>query len=212
MPDMGLEPASAGQITDTVFIVDDDPLVRSALEITLSLAGLKAVKFASAQNFLAHITAEDSGCVLTDIRMPGMDGIELQEELARRNLCMSVIVMTGHADVPLAVRAMKAGALDILEKPFKNELLVERVKAALALARENSEQASRRDSIVGKYRGLSERERDVLKLVADGRSSKEIGRTLDISPRTVDIHRSHIMEKMQAENLAMLVRMTAMIF
>jgi two-component system response regulator FixJ len=213
MPDSGSEPASAyaAQLTDTVFIVDDDPLVRSALEITLSLAGLKSVKFASAQQFLAHVTAEHSGCVLTDIRMPGMDGLELQEELVRRNACMSVIVMTGHADVPLAVRAMKAGALDILEKPFRNELLVERVNAALVLARQKSEQALRRDTIAARFHGLSDRERDVLKLVADGKSSKEIGRLLDISPRTVDGHRFHVMEKMQAENVAALVRMMAVI-
>lgn len=214
MSDRGSEPASAyaAQLTDTVFIVDDDPLVRSALEITLTLAGLKAVKFATAQQFLGHVTAEHSGCVLTDIHMPGMDGLELQEELARRNACMSVIVMTGRADVPLAVRAMKAGALDILEKPFKNELLVEKVMAALALARQKSEQASRRDGIAARYNSLSERERDVLKLVVAGKSSKEIGRDLDISPRTVDIHRSNLMEKMQAETLAALVRMTGLIF
>lgn len=214
MSDKKSEPASAyaAQLTDTVFIVDDDPLVRSALEITLTLAGLKAVKFASAQQFLAHVTAEHSGCVLTDIRMPGIDGLELQEQLARRNTCMSVLVMTGHADVPLAVRAMKAGALDILEKPFKNELLIEKVQAALALARQKSEQASQRDSIAARYESLSERERDVLKLVVAGKSSKEIGRDLDISPRTVDIHRSNLMEKMQAETLVALVHMTGIIF
>jgi two-component system response regulator FixJ len=213
MPESKPEPASAyaAQLTDTVFIVDDDPLVRSALEITLTLAGIKAVKFASAQQFLAHVTAEHSGCVLTDIRMPGMDGLELQEELTRRNTCMSVLVMTGHADVPLVVRAMKAGALDILEKPFKNELLVEKVIAALALARQKWEQASQREGITARYETLSERERDVLKLVVAGKSSKEIGRDLDISPRTVDIHRSHLMDKMQAETLAALVRMTGMI-
>lgn len=214
MPDKESEPASAyaAQLTNTVFIVDDDPLVRSALEITLTLAGLKAVKFASAQQFLAHVSAEHCGCVLTDIRMPGMDGLELQEELARRNSCMSVLVITGHADVPLAVRAMKAGALDILEKPFKKELLVKKVMAALALARQKSEQASQRDGIAARYDRLSERERDVLKLVVAGKSSKEIGRALDISPRTVDVHRANLMEKMQADNLAALVRMMTMTF
>lgn len=214
MPDKVSEPASAyaAQLTDTVFIVDDDPLVRSALEITLTLAGLKAVKFATAQQFLANVTAGHSGCVLTDIRMPGMDGLELQQELAHRNACMPVIVMTGHADVPLTIRAMKAGALDLLEKPFKNELLIERVTAALALARQKSEQASQHARIAARYDSLSERERDVLKHVTAGRSSKEIALALDISPRTVDVHRSNVMEKMQAENLAALVRMTAMIF
>jgi len=200
--------AYAEQLNDTVFVVDDDALVRGSLEITLSLAGFKVVKFASAAQFLAQMTPRNSGCVLTDIRMPGMDGLELQAALAERNARMSVIIMTGHADVPLAVRAMKAGALDILEKPFDKVLLVERVEAALAIAGQKAAQADKEGAITERLAGLSERERDVLKLVVLGQSSKEIARTLDISPRTVDIHRARVMEKMQAENLAALVRMT----
>jgi len=192
---------------DTVFIVDDDPLIRASLEIALSLAGFKVVKFASAEQFLAQITRDQFGCALIDVRMPGMDGLELQEQLARQRAGMAVIVMTGHADVPLAVRAIKAGALDILEKPFNNELLVERVNAALAVAHQNAEQLSLRDVVVGRYGELSDRERDVFKLVVEGKSNKEIGRILNISPRTVEGHRSHVLKKMQADNLATLIRM-----
>lgn len=211
MTDKGsaLADACAAQLNDTVFIVDDDPLVRGSLEITLSLAGFKVVKFASAEQFLTQVTREQFGCILVDIRMPGMDGLELQEELARQKTGMSVIVMTGHADVPLAVRAMKAGALDILEKPFNNELLVQRVHAGLAAARQNAEQASRRDVVLERLSELSDRERDVFKLVVDGNSNKEIGRILSISPRTVEAHRSQVLKKMQAGNLAALIRMTA---
>jgi two-component system response regulator FixJ len=195
----------APTLTDTVFIVDDDPLVRSALEISLTLAGLKTVKFASGEQFLAQVTPEHSGCLLTDIRMPGMDGLQLQEELGRRNAAMCVIIMTGHADVPMAVRAVKAGALDILEKPFVTTALVDRVQMALALSRRKSKEVYEHSLITGRYDALSPRERDVLKLVVEGKSTKEIARALNISPRTVDGHRSHIMEKMQAENLASLI-------
>jgi two-component system response regulator FixJ len=203
--------AYAGQVKDTVFVVDDDPLVRDSLEIVLSFAGLRVVKFAAAQHFLSQITRDQSGCVLTDIRMPGMDGLELQEALSGINAMMTVIVMTGHADVPLAVRAMKAGALDILEKPFKNELLIERVQAALALARQKAELLSNKKALEKRYNGLSDREREIFALVAAGHSSKEIGRQLDISPRTVENHRAHLMKKMRAENLTALIRMSAAI-
>ena len=208
------DPASAyaDQLTETVFVVDDDPLVRSSLEIALALAGMRVVKFASAQQFLSQITPQHSGCVLADIRMPGMDGLEMQEILSRRNALMYVIIMTGHADVPLVVRAMKAGALDILEKPFKNEHLVERIQAALALSRQKAEIASHKQAAMKCFYTLSGREREVLKLVVTGHSSKEIGLQLSISPRTVDNHRAHILEKMQADSLSTLIRMAAAIF
>lgn len=195
------------QRNNTVFIVDDDPLIRASLEIALSLAGFKVVKFASAEQFLTQITRDQFGCALIDVRMPGMNGLELQEQLARQKTGMSVIVMTGHADVPLAVRAIKGGALDILEKPFNNELLVERVSAALSVSHQNAEQLSRRDVVAGRYSELSERERDVFKLVAEGKSNKEVGRILNISPRTAEGHRSHVLKKMKADNLAALIRM-----
>lgn len=206
-----LPSAHVEDLSNTVFIVDDDALVRRSLEITLSLAGFKAAKFASAQQFLARITFRYSGCVLTDVRMPGMDGLELQMELVRRNLPMSVIIMTGHANVPLAVRAMQAGALDFLEKPFGNDLLLKRVSSALAVANKRAKQASLMEINLERLSSLSNRERDVLRLVVDGYSNKEIARRLGISQRTVDIHRARVMRKMQVTSVAALVRMAATI-
>lgn len=197
--------------SDTVFVVDDDALVRRSLEATLSLAGFRVVQFASAQQFLAQIAPYQSGCVLADIRMPGMDGLTLQEELSKRHTSMSVIIITGHADVPLTVRAMRAGALDVLEKPFSNEKLIAQVKSALAIAADRATEASLRERLAHKLQMLSDRERDVLKLVVEGYSNREIARALAISPRTVDIHRARVMEKLGAGSLAELVRMTVII-
>lgn len=194
---------------ETIFVVDDDVLVRRSLEVALSIAGFKIVQFASAQQFLAQIAPGQSGCVLVDIRMPGMDGLALQEELSRRHASMSVIIITGHADVPLTVRAMKAGALDVLEKPFSNEKLIAQVKSALAVAAERTAEASRKKKLSQKIESLSDRERDVLRLVVEGYSNRKIAGALAISPRTVDIHRARVMEKLDAGNLAELVRMTA---
>jgi two-component system response regulator FixJ len=196
---------------ETVFVVDDDALVRRSLEVTLSLAGFRIVQFASAQHFLAQIAPDQSGCVVVDIRMPGMDGLALQEELSRRHAFMSVIIITGHADVPLAVRAMRAGAVDVLQKPISNEKLIAQIKSALAISAEKATEASLREKLSQKLKMLSDRERDVLRLVVEGYPNREIARTLAISPRTVDIHRARVMEKLDAGSLAELVRMTATI-
>lgn len=193
----------------SVFVVDDDALVRRSLDATLSLAGFKVVQFASAQQFLEQVSLTQSGCVLVDVRMPGMDGLTLQEELSKRHAPMSIIMMTGHADVPLTVRAMKAGALDVLEKPFSGEKLILQVKSALAIAADKAAVASLRENLFRKIRLLSEREREVLKLVVEGHSNREIAEVLAISPRTVDNHRARVMDKLEAESLAELVRMTA---
>jgi len=194
--------------SDTIFVVDDDALVRRSLEATLSLAGFRVVQFASAQQFLAQTTPCQSGCVLVDMRMPGMDGLTLQEELSRRHTSMSVIIITGHADVPLTVRAMRAGALDVLEKPFSNEKLITQVKSALAAAADNAAEASLTERRSQKLQNLSDRERDVLKLIIEGYSNRKIATALAISPRTVDIHRARVMEKLEAGSLVELVRMT----
>ena len=198
--------AGAGPHRDLVFVVDDDLLVRRALEINLSLAGYQVVQFASARQFLEYLTPERSGCALIDVRMPEMDGLELQEELARRAALVAVIVMTGHADVPLAVRAMKAGAIDLLEKPFSNERLVARIEAAIAVANERAARAFSEAARSKSVLGLSGRERDVLNLMVEGLSTKEIASALNRSPRTVDIHRSRVMEKMQVKSVSALMR------
>jgi len=195
------------QLSDTVFVVDDDPLVLRQLYATLTLAGFSVVKFAAGEQFLDYVTGQHSGCLLTDINMPGMNGLELQEELARRNTLLSVIIMSGHADVPLAVRAMKAGALEILQKPFSHEQLVVQVRIALDLSRKRATRASGAMAAAQKMSLLSERERDVMKLVIQGLSSKEIARALVISPRTVEVHRAKLMRKLEAESVAQLVHM-----
>jgi two-component system response regulator FixJ len=208
MPDDVSSPpdVDARPYRDLIFVVDDDPLVRRGLEIRLSLAGYQVVKFASARQFLEYLTPGRSGCALIDVRMPEMDGLELQEELARRGALVAVIVMTGHADVPLAVRAMKAGAIDFLEKPFGNEQLIDRIGAALAVAKERAARAFSETIRSKSVLDLSGRERDVMDLMIEGLSTKKIALALSISPRTVDIHRSRVLKKMQVESVSALMR------
>jgi two-component system response regulator FixJ len=196
-----------GELNGTVFVVDDDAIVRRSLQAILGLAGFNVVQFASAPLFLAHSHPSQSGCALVDMRMPEMDGLELQEELFARCPFISVIIITGHADVPLAVRAVKSGALDVLEKPFSNEKLVAQVKAALAISAAKASAAQGKNRLQQKFRRLSNRERDVMNLVVEGRSNKEIATALNLSPRTVDIHRARVMDKLGAESVVELVRM-----
>ena len=196
------------QLSGTVFVVDDDAIVRRSLQATLTLAGFKVVQFASARQFLAHIRPAQSGCALVDMRMPEMDGLELQQELSARNSLMTVIIITGHADVPLTVRAVKAGALDVLEKPFSNEKLVAQARAALAISAAKAETALRKKRLQQKLQSLSCREQEVMNLIVEGRSNKEIATALRLSPRTVDIHRARVMEKLGARSVVELVRMT----
>jgi two-component system response regulator FixJ len=197
-----------GQLHDTVFIVDDDPSVLKSLYASLTLAGFSVVRFAGAERFLEYVTDRHSGCLLTDICMPGMSGLELQEELARRNKLLSVIVMSGHADVPLAVRAMKAGALEILQKPFSYDQLVAQVRAALEISRQWTMRASGATAAAQKLDLLTMREQEVLKLMIQGHVNKEIARSLYISPRTVEVHRARLMYKLDADSVAQLVHIT----
>jgi two-component system response regulator FixJ len=190
-----------------VFVVDDDPLVCRSLGASLSLAGFDVTKFSSAEDLLAQVTPGAPGCVLTDFHMPGMDGLALQQELARRNTVLAVIIMTGHGDIPLAVRAMKAGAMDFLQKPFRHKQLVAHVAAALSQSREKARETQKANRATQRLSILSSREREVLHHVVSGRTNKEIARLLEISPRTVEIHRAHIMEKTDAGSLAELVRL-----
>jgi two-component system, LuxR family, response regulator FixJ len=199
--------ANCDQPNSEVFIVDDDAILRRSLQAVLGLAGFKVSQFASARQFLAHSIPSQSGCALVDMRMPEMNGLELQEELAGRCPFMSVIIITGHADVRLAVRAMKSGAFDVLEKPFGNEKLVAQVKAALAISAAKVCAGQRRNGLQQKLRSLSNRERNVMNLIVEGHSNKEIATALNLSPRTVDIHRARVMKKLGAGSAVELVRM-----
>lgn len=190
-----------------VLIVDDDTDVRDSLRALLESAGFHVRDFDSAKRVLDDREIHQGACLIADIRMPDMDGLELQEELKRRGIRLPVIVVTGHGDVPLAVRAMKAGALDFIEKPFDGELILESVKRAMAQSSENRSQIVLAQAAQARIAALTARERQVLEHLVAGRANKIIAYELDISPRTVEIHRAHLMEKMQAKSLSELIRL-----
>ncbi len=189
-----------------VFVVDDDPDARDSLATLLRASGYDMETFDSAAKFLAVGGAKSRGCVIADIRMPDMDGLELQEELARRKSPLSVVIVTGHADVPLAVRAMKAGAIDFLEKPFEETAILASVVRALE-AVDMSADAAIDPAAERRFALLTDRERQVLEQIVDGHANKVIAFHLSISPRTVELHRARVMEKMAARGVAELVRM-----
>ncbi len=191
-----------------VCVIDDDSAMRDSLDFLLGSAGFSVRLFDSAQSFLNELPGMDVGCVLTDIRMPGIDGIELLRQLnsaspARK---LPVIVMTGHGDVPLAVEAMKLGALDFLEKPFEDDRLVGMIETALSRNDSGSKSEAITADIAARVATLSQRERQVMQGLVTGQSNKVIAREYDISPRTVEVYRANVMTKMQAGNLSELVR------
>jgi two-component system, LuxR family, response regulator FixJ len=188
-----------------VHVVDDDDAVRRALAFLLATDGLAVRVHASAVAFLESVT-EVSGCVLTDVRMPDLDGIELLRRLKRRGSPAPVIVMTGHADVPLAVEAMREGAQDFIEKPFDDEVLLSTVRAALAQAEQGAARAGEMAAVRARMSALTERERQVLDGLVAGKANKVIGLDLGISPRTVEIYRANVMSKLQAGSLSELFR------
>ncbi len=196
--------------TPTVFIVDDDPAVRDAVSLLLRTSGLKVATFASAAAFLGSSAAQQAGCLVLDVRMPGMSGLDLQKQLRAQGCHMPILFMTGHGDVPMAIRAMKGGAFDFIEKPFQGETLLERVREALALdARQRRRQASRAEA-QARLALLSVREREVLERAASGQYNKVIAAELGISLSTVEIHRKRVMEKLEAESLSDLIRTLAL--
>jgi two-component system response regulator FixJ len=191
----------------TVFVVDDDEAVRASLKLLLKTLGLPAQTYASAQEFLATFDERRGGCLVLDIRMPGMSGLELQEELNTRGAMLPIIFITGHGDVPMAVEAMQRGAMDFLQKPFRDQDLLDRISEALAKDRAGRELLGNRERIRARVAALTPREREVMALVTQGKANKVIAADLDLSQRTVEIHRAHVMEKMGANSLAHLVRM-----
>lgn len=192
---------------DVVFIVDDDAAVRNGLKFLLSTDGYVVETFESAKSFLAAYDPALSGCLLLDVQMPGMTGLELQEELNRRGWTIPVIFITGHGSIPMAVEAIKAGAFDFIPKPFKPEELVASVKRALENIDENRADRLLHAQLKSNARTLTPREREILYLVADGETCKAIGQKLGISFRTVEGHRAHIIEKLHARGLSDLIRL-----
>ena len=192
-----------------VFVVDDDAAVRRFLGGLIESVELRVEAYASAQDFLKAYEPGRPGCLVLDVRMPGMSGLELQRELIDRAIDLPVIVLTGHGNVQVAVHAMKAGAVDFIEKPFDNELLLDRIQKAVAGSVRAASERVKRNEIVIRLQQLTPRERQVLDLVVSGETNKGVARHLDISERTVEIHRANVMRKTRATSLADLVKMAA---
>jgi two-component system response regulator FixJ len=191
----------------TVHIVDDDDAVRDSLGYLLMAAGYEVKSYESASEFLDGFTGEETGCLVTDVRMPGITGLELARRLRSLGSKLPIIVITGHADVPLAVEAMKSGAKDFIEKPFEVDAILTAVQAALAKAGQPRSEDIQRSTALMRMESLSARERDVLKGLIAGKANKAMARELGISPRTVEVYRAAVMTKMQASSLSQLVRM-----
>ena len=194
-------------IRQTIFVVDDDEAVRQSLALLIRSMGLEAEVFESAAAFLEAYDAPRSGCLLLDIRMPGMSGLELQEELQRRAIDLPVIFITGHGDVAMAVRAMKSGAVDFIEKPFNDQQLLDRINQSLELDRQARNARAERSSLAARIELLSPREREVMGRIVAGQANKVIAIELGLSERTVEIHRAKVMTKTGARSLAELVTM-----
>lgn len=189
----------------TVFVVDDDPAVLDSLSELLESVGLRVATYPSAGAFLDSFDPERPGCLVLDIRMPGMSGLDLQEVLVERQALLPIIFITGHGDVPMAVHAMKHGAVEFILKPFRDQDLLDRIERALADNLARRQDHLERRGIQERLDTLTPREREVLERVVAGQSNKVLAHELGISQRTVEIHRAKVMEKMQADNLAELV-------
>jgi len=189
-----------------VYVVDDDEAVRDSLTLLLKAVGLASQTFSSAAEFLNHYDLEQHGCLVADIRMPGMSGLDLQDELNQRGAQIPLIFITGHGDVPMAVDAMKSGALDFIEKPFRDQDLLDRVHQALTQDKERRSENSKTLAIRERLATLTPRETEVMERVVQGQANKVIAMDLGVSQRTVEIHRARVMEKMAVRSVAKLVR------
>ncbi len=191
----------------TVYVVDDDPAMRSSLRWVIESVGLTVRTCASAQDFLLTYQASDPGCLVLDVRMPGMSGLDLQAELAARKIHIPILIITGYAEVPLAVRAMKAGAFDFIEKPFSDQTLLDRIRAAVSHDEVSRRRRATRAEVRARLALLTARERDVLERVVAGKSNTVTADELGLSTKTVEVHRAHGMEKLKADSLADVIRL-----
>jgi RNA polymerase sigma factor (sigma-70 family) len=190
----------------TVHIVDDDAAVRDSLSLLLSLRGYRTATFASAEHFLDSATPDSRGCVVADLRMPGLSGIEMQQAMRERGIAMPVVIITAHGDVATARAAFRADAVDFLEKPFDEAGPIAAVEAAFARERERLAQSAALERHAASLAALTPREREVMQLLVEGSHNREVGERLGISPRTVEIHKARVMEKLGARHLADLIR------
>jgi two-component system, LuxR family, response regulator FixJ len=191
----------------TVFVVDDDDSVRRAVAKLLSSVGMVVKEYKTAELFIDSHQPGDSGCLVLDVRMPGMSGLDLQKEIIARGMELPIVFITGHGDVPMSVRAMKHGAVDYLLKPFNDQQLIDAVQGALAVSSELRRSAQIRAAAQAKVASLTQREREVLSLVVEGHTNKEVANVLGVAEATIKIHRSRVMQKMQADSLPDLVRL-----
>jgi len=195
------------EMVPTAIVVDDDEAVRSSLKLLLRSVKLPVTVYASAPEFLQHYSVEQPGCLIVDVRMPGMSGLELQEQLNLRGAMIPLIFITGHGDIAMAVEAMRYGAFDFLPKPFRDQELLDRIQRALGKDARNRREMAQTDRIRELFESLTPREREVLDLVTSGKPNKVMAADLGVSQRTIEIHRARVMEKMRADSLAQLVRM-----
>lgn len=191
----------------TVFIVDDEEAVGDSIAMLLRSVGLTTRRYTDARRFLEEYRPEQPGCLLLDVRMPKLSGLEVQQELVRRHVTLPVIFITGHGDVPMAVEAMRAGAIDFIQKPFNDDELIRRVQKALEEDASEREVLNRRAEIERRWAELTPREREIARRIADGQANKVVAAELDISARTVELHRARILQKMGVRSVAQLVRM-----
>lgn len=194
-----------------VFVVDDDPSVREAVSSLLRSVGFDVVALASAQQFLDHVGRDDAACVVLDVRMPGLGGLDLQHQLVRAGNAPPIVFITGHGDIPMAVRAMKLGAVEFLPKPFREHDLLDAVSNAVRRHHDTRAARSMVRDIRRRYDTLTDRERDVLDPIVAGKLNKQVGAALGVSEQTVKVHRHHIMRKMDASSLPDLVRMVELL-
>jgi len=192
----------------TVFIVDDDEAVRDSLRMLMKSVGLAAECYASAAEFLDAYDPDRAGCLVLDVRMPGVSGIDLQATLESMHSILPIIFITAHGDVPMAVQAIQSGAVDFMQKPFSDQALLDRVQQVIEQDRKNRRLLQGRNEILERIASLTPREREVMEMVAEGKPNKVIAIDLGVSERTVEIHRARVMKKMEAESLPHLVRMT----
>jgi len=197
------------QTTDnpTVFIVDDDNAIRQAMGMLMESVGLEHEIYESADDFLSGVTVDRPGCLVLDIRMPGISGLELQETLAEKDSSLPIIFISGHGDIPMAVEAMQKGAVDFIQKPFRDQELLDCIGAALKTDKSKRSTLNEVSEIRDRVERLTKREREVFDLVVTGKPNKIIAHEMSVSQRTVEIHRARVMEKMEADSLADLVRM-----
>jgi two-component system, LuxR family, response regulator FixJ len=191
----------------TVYLVEDDDAVRDSLQMVLESVGHKVASYSRADAFLEDFSTEMAGCMVLDIRMPGMNGMELQRQLNNRNSILPIIFVTGHGDVPMAVEAMQRGAVDFVQKPYREEELLSKIQQAITADAENRADLEEKHKIAERLGELTPREKQVMDLMIEGKANKVIAYDLDISQRTVEIHRARVMEKMGVRSLAHLVRM-----